>query len=587
MCGSRAQKSMVYWSSCKEEVKTFLMRHLEVTNVPAGISICRKEVLEAERHLSSINYVPKWKRGGTSDLIVKCMYTGCTTEGRKVGKALFAPTEEIKRVSGVNTESDTVLFCSLHYSQVYKYFNQPQKCAFCMATPKLGTVFTHHSPDAQFIAQYFNNIDNTLNVTLSATDYLCLNCYKLHLSIVSLEANSSSLADDIDIWALAQVENCDDKVTNSILESVLFVAKHLLEDKALLLTTVASIFIESYTGEKVNNMLESTEIEMGNSTIKFSNRWLLNQLICYLNKYMLCRCVHRKYGTILYKRDGDILVSLSWALGAAKQHNGVTTNYSPAGHTDLSSAVRESGYLINNLIHEEIKRQSENSFDNISAPFSIQEYTQAINPMLVEFLKLATNSNRETNNTELTQEIKKIRQFFIICLLIMCTNPRQATPMHFLLADAVEINGGSRQLLKILNRLGCVISADTHDRFVTYHAEKQRETDVWELLSPDVFTFASVDNFDMLQSHAAVYSGQQHRSYHGTTVQLVQPNPALRFFTPTIMPTSPCNVQTPVDAGPLLPRNQLQHSKPSDSPSSSPHKLPSPANFPATSLPSF
>ena len=203
-------------------------------------------------------------------------------------------------------------------------------------------------------------------------------------------------------------------MTNSILESVLFVAKHLLEDKALQLTTVASVFIESYTGEKVNNMLESIEIEMGNSKIKFSNRWLLNQLICYLNKYMLCRCVHRKYGTTLYKRDGDILVSLSWALGAAKQHNGVTTKYSPAGHTDLSSAVQESGYLINNLIHEEIKRQSKNSFDNITAPFSIQEYTQAINPMLVEFLKLATNSNRETNNTELTQEIKKIRQFFIM-----------------------------------------------------------------------------------------------------------------------------------------------------------------------------
>ena len=126
------------------------MRHLEVTNVPAGISICRKEVLEAEHHLSSI--IPKWKKGGTSDLIVKCMYTGCTTEGWKVSKALFAPTEEIKRVLGIDTKSDTVLFCSLHYSQVYKYFNQTQKCAFCMATPKLGTVFTYHSPDAQFIA---------------------------------------------------------------------------------------------------------------------------------------------------------------------------------------------------------------------------------------------------------------------------------------------------------------------------------------------------------------------------------------------------------------------------------------------------
>ena len=96
MCGIRAQKSMVYWSSCKEEVKTFIMRHLEVTNVPADISICRKEVLEAERHLSSINYVPKWKRGGTSDLIFKCMYTGCTTEGRKVSRLFSHQQKKLK-----------------------------------------------------------------------------------------------------------------------------------------------------------------------------------------------------------------------------------------------------------------------------------------------------------------------------------------------------------------------------------------------------------------------------------------------------------------------------------------------------------
>jgi len=78
--------------------------------------------------------------------------------------------------------------------------------------------------------------------------------------------------------------------------------------------------------------------------------------------------------------------------------------------------------------------------------------------------------------------------------------------------------------MRILSRLGCSSSPDIHDRFVTQHAMANRQTVIWDQLSSTCFTICSVDNFDMLQSYSAVFCGDQQRSYHGKTLQLVQPH---------------------------------------------------------------
>ena len=79
--------------------------------------------------------------------------------------------------------------------------------------------------------------------------------------------------------------------------------------------------------------------------------------------------------------------------------------------------------------------------------------------------------------------------------------------------------------VEILYRIGCVSSSETHDRFVTLQAELQRnKSSIWEELSDQIFTIASTDNFDMLQSYASDYCGHHQRCYHGTTVQVVQPH---------------------------------------------------------------
>ena len=93
------------------------------------------------------------------------------------------------------------------------------------------------------------------------------------------------------------------------------------------------------------------------------------------------------------------------------------------------------------------------------------------------------------------------------------------------LADVVECCGGSTELIRILNRLGITASLDTLKRHIHRISEEGKKTGIEGLLVEKAFTVASADNIDFLSSYAAVYSGSQHRSWHATSVQLVQPRP--------------------------------------------------------------
>ena len=110
-------------------------------------------------------------------------------------------------------------------------------------------------------------------------------------------------------------------------------------------------------------------------------------------------------------------------------------------------------------------------------------------------------------------------------------------PLHTLLTDIVETCGGSSELVHILNRLGTVSSTDTRDRYVQYTVTKQLQQDEIPCLVPNGFIIASTDNLDFKQSHATVYSGDQPRSWHGTTMQPVQPKP-LSLQNPHPTPTT-------------------------------------------------
>ena len=141
--------------------------------------------------------------------------------------------------------------------------------------------------------------------------------------------------------------------------------------------------------------------------------------------------------------------------------------------------------------------------------------------------------------------LKRIRCFFLLCVIMFITDDRCSMPMHTLLTDMVESQGGSSVLVRTLNRLGVCSSADTLARFIQ-HKRSACEYPCIKHLTKDAFMVVSADNLDFLHSFSRVFCGNQKSSWHGTTVQVVQPLPSLSlpeyFALPQMQHTyTPCS----------------------------------------------
>ena len=247
---------------------------------------------------------------------------------------------------------------------------------------------------------------------------------------------------------------------------------------------------------------------------------------------------------------------------SSTKQTGLPVHSSTTNWTKKASLIHSAGACINDLLLEEIKKLSQNQQQ--PKELNIDWYISKCDPMLWNFLTRITQSLREFSGCKqspMYRHTKKVRRFFIYCLLMYCIQPSSKSPIHLALTDAIEVCGGSRELIRILNRLGVVVSSDVHDNFVTTIAEKERQKKMWDSLDPSIFTLASVDNFDLLKSHAAVFCGNQYRSFHGTTMQIVQPDPTLKVHAIEPQCTSPTPCSEP------LKRYVSQ------SPGSSPHQL--------------
>ena len=134
--------------------------------------------------------------------------------------------------------------------------------------------------------------------------------------------------------------------------------------------------------------------------------------------------------------------------------------------------------------------------------------------------------SKASDPTSTSYHTKKVRRYFLLCALLFCTDDRCSLPLHTLVTDVVDSQGGSALLIKILNRLGVCTSTDTLSRFIQ-HKVNSLDINQNSYMNPDSFTVVSADNIDFLHSYARVFRGNQSSGWHGTSVQAVQPLPSL------------------------------------------------------------
>ncbi len=194
--------------------------------------------------------------------------------------------------------------------------------------------------------------------------------------------------------------------------------------------------------------------------------WVLSSLIANLQHHMTYRCTVRKYGTLILRPNTDLMPSLQKTLWRLRQ----LESTSKVSDTIKSQHLDDLNQRVHGTIHTLLSREHESPFDHDQ--LDIDKSIQAVDPQVWSAISVLTRSVSERRRTSkaafdpnsTAYQTKKTRRFFLLCALLFCTDDRCSVPLHTLVTDTVDSQGGSALLIRLLNRLGVCASFDTLNR---------------------------------------------------------------------------------------------------------------------------
>ena len=525
-CYSSQLSSPCAWRS--DQARSYVLS----LQVPSACLICRPCRDDVTRVLANPCHVPRWRKGKTCTKSSNCCVLGCSSV---TFAASTTQVQEAFENTGLKCSSEVIPtpapLCKYHYHIVYSTL-QHRSCATCGVRLRGNNHRPCPKPDA--IQQHLKETTG-FEGEICCQDRVCMSCYKSHLVVlkgskpISRDNDLQQLIDTYtqQIPSIDQVVTAHDVIMTAMAKTLVRVGHILLEKRAILLPSIHSIFMSHARDLAKIKHLGSEEIEA------ITSRWVLSDLTANLQHHIAYSCKVRKYGTLVYRPNTDLVPLLTEAMWRLRNAETMQSK----GSEDTDSANRPTTDNLddlNQIIHSQIStflaKDAHSPIEHDEVNFD--DLIRQIHPDLWSAICLLTRSTSERRGTSKVTDpqssayhIKRVRRLFLVCAILFFTDNRCSFPLHTLLADIVESQRGSTLLLQMLNRLGICASADTLSRFIQFKVSHDDKPDL-KYLKPDTFTLISADNIDFMHSFARVYCGHQG-SWHGTTVQAAQPLPSL------------------------------------------------------------
>ena len=295
-----------------------------VSSLPLDALVCDACTKFVKGNTGKADVVPRWllKQRKPSQL---CMVSNCKQQARGTTTitthSIASQYLTLGECSQVDGSNKSLALCNSHYQKLYRELEFPAPCATCGVPSRYGKHHVRRCPDPTVITSHLQTTTG-FSGALTNDSRVCKACYEFHSQILrhhqenpSLESVKANLRTDISTF-----ESCDKQAVTDeqylkwLVQNVAMMLASLLEkDEAVLLPELHTKFCHILEAHTSNFPGVSTSIVDNPLT----TTWLLSSISIYFKSTLGVVCKHRKYGTLLYKKDGDLLKALSKALGNA------------------------------------------------------------------------------------------------------------------------------------------------------------------------------------------------------------------------------------------------------------------------------